>query len=298
MQFEVKESGKLKKSLNITVSEEKLSDMRSSIVNQFVKESNIPGFRKGKAPKEMVEKKHAALIKEELLKQAVPQYYRDALQESKVEPVSYPQFKDVEIKDGNLSFSAEFETKPEIVIDEKVYGKIKLKLDSLDVNDDDVEKFIETLKEQLAASIEKEKDDLDLAFVAKWSGYQDVDEFKAAIRSELHLNKVVERRRSIEKQITDTLMEKVKFDLPQSVLDEQKQRLIYQQRQNLAQRGIAKEDLQKHYDEIEQGAAKLAEEQVKMFYLLEAVALKEELKYNQNNLMEVVLGTILTKILG
>ena len=297
MKVTVKDAGKLKKVLNVNVSADKLSEIKAKILEQVSKEANLPGFRKGKAPQDMIEKKHAAFIREELLKEAVPHFYREALDEVKEEAVSYPQFKDVDIKDDALSFNAEFEVKPVIKIEDKVYSKIKLKLDSLEVKDEDVEKFIDSLKTQLAAAIEKEAGTIETAFVAKWSGYKNEAEFKASIKAEIHLNKVVERRREIEKQVMDTFMEKVKFDAPETVVEEQKQRLIYQQRENLAKRGIPKEDLQKHYDELEQNAVKMAEEQVKLFYLLEAIAKKEDLKYNQNNLLEVVLGTILTKIL-
>lgn len=297
MQVDMKESGKLKKTMNINVSADTLADMRSKIVEQITKEANIPGFRKGKAPKDMIEKKHSSLIKDELLKEAVPHFYRLALEQNKEEPVSYPEFNDVSYDGEKISFKAVYEVKPIVKVDDKVYSKIKLKLSPLEVADKDIDQFISTLKKQLAGLLEKEEKDVDDAYIAHWSGYNDVQEFESAIRSELHLNKVTQRRRDIEKQILDALTDNVKFDLPEAVVDEQKQRLIYQQRQNLAQRGIPKEELQKHYDEIEKMAAKTAEDQVRMFYLLEAVADGQGIKHNQNNLLEAAIGSILTKIM-
>jgi len=162
------------------------------------------------------------------------------------------------------------------------------------VSDDEVNAFVDSLKDNLAATLGKKKEEIETGFAAHWSGYENEEEFLSAVRSELHLNKVVERRRAIEKQINDTLLSKCTFDLPESIVEDQKQRIVRHQAQMLAQRGIARDDVQKHYDEIAKKAESVAAEQVKLYYIMEAIAQNEGLNYNQNNLPEVVIGYILS----
>jgi FKBP-type peptidyl-prolyl cis-trans isomerase (trigger factor) len=294
MKVAVKKTSKLKRDLAVEVTPEKMKDIREKILQRVQEQVTVAGFRKGKAPRDMIEKQHAGLIREEIIKEAVPHFYQDALKEAGVEPVSMPRIHDVDLRDGNLMFMAEVEVKPEVKIDDKVYKKIKLKMTPLSVSEDEINEFVNSLKDNLAATLGKNKEDIETGFAAHWSGYENEEEFISAVRSELHLNKVVERRRSIEKQVNDTLLSKCTFDLPESIVEDQKQRLVHHQTQMLAQRGIARDDVQKHYDEIAKKAESVAVEQVKLYYIMETIAQNEGLKYNQNNLPEVVVGFILS----
>lgn len=297
MQCELKDKGGLKKAMVVTVSSATLAGVKEKVINEIANRADLPGFRKGKAPKDVLEKKHAELVKNELLKDAVPHFYQEALEKAGVEPVSYPQFSAVSLKGDELHFTAEFEVKPTVTVDAAVYTNLGLAIAPVQVSDEDVAKTIEQLKKQLATAQGKDEKDVSDADLAAWSGYVSVDELKASVRAENYLNRVLERRRSAERKISETLMDKVPFDLPESVVNEQKQRIVYQQRHNLMQRGIGKEDIQKHYDDIEKGADKMAKEQLRMFYIFEAIAKNEKLTFTQNNLMDLVIGTLLTKAL-
>jgi trigger factor len=212
--------------------------------------------------------------------------------------VAQPNVKDVVFKDTGLSFVAEVEIKPDVEIDPKLYEKIKFKLEPLDVADSEISKYLESIKANLAMATGKKVEEIDTLFVSRWAGYSSEDEFRASVRSEVHLNKVMARRRSIEKQFTDTLLSKVSFDVPESVVADQKQRIIQQKASELARRGIPREEIEKHFEEITKGASSVADDQVKMYYILEAIARKEGLRVDQNNLIEIVLGHILSKAMA
>ena len=297
MKCELKDKNGLTKALTVTVSSQKLSELKAKVVEGISKRADLPGFRTGKAPKDVLEKKHAELVKNELLRDAVPQFYQEALKENGIEPVSYPKFSNVTLKGDELQFTAEFEVKPVLAVAASAYADLGLKAEAVNVTDDEVAASIAQLKKQLATAQGKDESSVSDADLAFWSGYVSVEELKASVRAENFLNRVLERRRKAERQISDTLLANVPVALPEAVLNEQKQRIVYQQRYNLMQRGIAKEDIQKHYDDIEKGAGKVAEEQLKLFYIFEAIAKNENIAYTQNNLMDLVMGTLLTKSL-
>ncbi len=296
MKVDVKNTGQVTKNIKIEVDKEALKEVKDKALDKINKEVNISGFRKGKAPLDLIEKRYPDLAKERILREAIPFYYSKALSQENIEPVGMPQVKDAQYKEGQLSFIAEVEIKPEFKVDEKIYKSIKIKIDSVTVEDKEIDKFMDQFAENLAKSLEKKKEDIDGQLVSKWAGYRNPDEFKKAVSSEIYLNKIVRRRRDIEKKISDTLLSKVNISAPASLVAEHKKRVINQQVQDLQAKGFSQEDIQKHREDIERKAESLVNDQIKMYYILEKIADKENLKYDRNNLYEVVIGFILSNI--
>jgi len=297
MKLDIKKISELKREIKIEIDKDNLKDLRDKTLNKINQKVNIPGFRKGKAPSELIERRYPDLVKEELFKEAVPFYYSKALEQENLEVVGLPKIADREYRQGNLFFVAHVEVRPEVHLDEKIYKHIKLKYSTIKVEDNEIEKSLEHLKDNLCRSLQKSKDDIDNKLVSNWSGYINEDELKEAINSELYLNKIVQRRRTLEKEITDTLLSKVKFEIPQSMVAEQQKHLVTQEILNLRSRGVPDEELKKHYDEITAKTESIAKEQIKLYYILEEIAGKENLAHQKDNLYEVVVGFILSNSL-
>ena len=297
MKVEVKDIDKIVKDLRIEVSKDTLKEVKDKALDKVNKEVNISGFRKGKAPLDLIEKRYPDLAKEKILKEAIPFYYGKALTQEKIEPVGMPQVKDAKYSNGNLSFTAQVEIRPEIKVDEKIYKNIKVKINPVNIEDKEIDKFIEQFTENLSKALDKKKEEIDKQMVSKWAGYRDPEEFNKAIRSELYLNKIVQRRREIEKKITDNLLSKINIPTPKSLVAEHKRRVMNQQIQDLQSKGFAQEDIEKHRADIDKRSESLVNDQIRLFYVLEEIAKKENLKYDRNNLYEVVIGFILSNIL-
>lgn len=297
MKLDIRKRSEIKRDIKIEVDEANLKSIRDKTLDKINQSVSIPGFRKGKAPHGLVEKRFSDLVRDELLKEAIPFYYRRALEQEKLETAGMPNIRDAHYSQGRLSFVAEVELKPKVDIDEKVYRNIKLKITPIKVEDKEIEKFIDQLKESLAQVLKKNRQDIENKLVANWAGYKDEEEFKKAIYSELHLSKTVQRRRDFEKVITDTLLSKVKFELPQSVLNQQKERLMSQQLMDLRLKGIGEEEINKHHDEISRKTETISKEQVKLYYILEEIAKKENLKVQNDSLYQAVVGFILSNCL-
>src|SRR5271169_6196732 len=84
------------KKLRIEVAAERVAGTRAEILQEFRKFAAIPGFRPGKAPEPMVEKRYAGQIDEELRKRLIPESYRETLSEQNVKVVGYPKIDGVE----------------------------------------------------------------------------------------------------------------------------------------------------------------------------------------------------------
>jgi trigger factor len=109
---------------------------------------NIPGFRKGKAPRNIIEKMYGkGVFYDEALNDVIPDAYEAALKESGAIAVSRPEFDVVSIDDGeDVVLKAKFYIKPEVVIED--YKGIEAERIITPVTDEDIDKDIERVRER------------------------------------------------------------------------------------------------------------------------------------------------------
>lgn len=116
------------------------------VYNDIAKVANIPGFRVGKAPVDMVRLHYAKDAKEEVLKRLIPEAYRRAVQEHKIDPVGMPDISDVSfVEDKALTFKAKVDIRPKFRI--KDYKAIGIEKKKVAIGDADVNKALESLRE-------------------------------------------------------------------------------------------------------------------------------------------------------
>ncbi|MDE6922255.1 MAG: trigger factor [Oscillospiraceae bacterium] len=87
------------------------------VYNRQKKSINVPGFRKGKAPRKMVEKMYGAeIFFEDAISLAYPDAYEAALKEAGIDPVAYPQLEVLDVSSEGFTFKAVVTVKPEVSI--------------------------------------------------------------------------------------------------------------------------------------------------------------------------------------
>ena len=123
------------------------------VYRKQVKSISVPGFRKGKAPKSIIEKMYGTgVFYEDAINDLIPAAYTEALEESKLEVVSQPEFDVVSIDENGLVLSAKVFVKPEVEI--KDYAGIEVEKTVVAVTDEDVEKEIELVRERNSREID------------------------------------------------------------------------------------------------------------------------------------------------
>ena len=102
--------------LEITIEAEKFENAMKKVYFQNAKYFNIPGFRKGKAPMNIVEKYYGAQIfYEDAFNEVATESYDEALAENKIEAVSRPEVDILQMEKGkDVIFTAVVQTKPEV----------------------------------------------------------------------------------------------------------------------------------------------------------------------------------------
>ncbi|MCX8131338.1 MAG: trigger factor [Clostridia bacterium] len=114
---------------------------------------NIPGFRKGKAPRKMVERYYGEqVLYEDAINIVCPEAYDKAVEENDIHPVERPEIDIKQIGNGeNLIFTAKVTTKPEVELGE--YKAVEVNKVEVNVTDEDVEKELNKAAEKNARII-------------------------------------------------------------------------------------------------------------------------------------------------
>ena len=133
--------------LTFTVEAAKFDNAILDVFKKSAKYFNIPGFRKGKAPFNIVEKYYGAhIFYEDAFNELVPSIYDEEIKTNKIDAVSRPKIDVVQMEKGkDLIFTAIVETKPEVKLGK--YKGIELKKIEYKVTDKDVEDEINQMAE-------------------------------------------------------------------------------------------------------------------------------------------------------
>src|SRR5947207_6733443 len=120
-----------------------------AIANNYSRHARIPGYRPGKAPRQVIEKKFRKEIQDELTKALVSKSYHEAIAEKQLRVVSLTDVGDVEFGDDrSMRFRATVVTAPEFELPE--YKNIPVQLPATAVSEAEVDAAIERLRDQAA----------------------------------------------------------------------------------------------------------------------------------------------------
>ena len=155
MNVSVKDAGSCRKTITIEIPADKLAEERADTLKAYLKYANIPGFRKGKAPKHVVAKKYAKEIDQDIQERVLPKYYQEALMETELKVVNVIDATEVELKDGEpASFDVTVDVEPEFELPK--YTEIPVKEEKIEVTDAQVQEQVDAILNQHASYEEAE----------------------------------------------------------------------------------------------------------------------------------------------
>ncbi len=166
--------------LTIEVSAEKVNEGLTAAFNKVVKTVNVPGFRKGKMPRPMFEKRFGVeSLYQDALDILLPEAYGNAIDETGIEPIDRPDIDIEQMEKGKeLIFKATVQVKPEVTLGE--YKGLEVEEFDTNVTDEDVAKELETLQSRQAELVVKEEGTAELGdtVVIDFEGFVDGEAFE------------------------------------------------------------------------------------------------------------------------
>jgi trigger factor len=166
--------------LTVEVPAEKVNEGLTAAFNKVVKTVNVPGFRKGKMPRPMFEKRFGVeSLYQDALDILLPEAYGNAIDETGIEPIDRPDIDIEQMEKGKeLIFKATVQVKPEVTLGD--YKGLEVEDFDATVTDEDVAKELETLQNRQAELVVKEEGTAELGdtVVLDFEGFVDGEAFE------------------------------------------------------------------------------------------------------------------------
>ena len=144
-----------KHEIEITVPVDEIARETDRVIANIQLKARLPGFRPGKAPASLIRSKFAKQVREDVLENLLPKYFKQKVEEEQLQVVGRPSVKDVHFHEGEpLRFKAEFEVAPDIEL--KEYRGVAVHYSEPQVSDEDVAKRLEDIREQKAEYVNVE----------------------------------------------------------------------------------------------------------------------------------------------
>ena len=145
--IKAKEIEKNKFEFEFLIEKEAFDAEINKVYRKNVSKMNVPGFRKGKAPKHIIEKLYGTTVfYDEALDNLLPEAYETALNSTKLDAVSRPELDIVSIDDNGVKLKAQVWVKPNVEISS--YVGLEVAKETVDVTDEDIMKDIDATRER------------------------------------------------------------------------------------------------------------------------------------------------------
>ena len=147
MQVSVETTQGLERKLTISVPAEKIDVEVKNRLRQLAKTQRINGFRPGKVPPSVIQKRFGKSVRQEIAGEVMQRNFVEAIVAEKINPAGRPQFVAKSNEDGkDLEFEATFEVYPEVEL--KDVEKIKVERPNVEVTEKDLDEMFVTLQKQ------------------------------------------------------------------------------------------------------------------------------------------------------
>lgn len=365
-----------RKLLRVEVDAPTVDKTFEEVTREFQREAELPGFRPGKVPRELLLKRFGKDIEEQVRAKLINDSFRKAVEEQKLDVIGRPDIEEIQFGRGQaLQFAATIETAPEFDLPE--YKGLPVRVEARSVTEADVERALDLLREQRArfqtverpaqmgdfvvvnytgtsegkpltdiaptakglteqkgfwiemrpegfipgfaeqlvgakagerrtVSVtfpadfvardlagrpgvyeveivevkEKVLPPLDDAFARSFDA-ENLEKLREGVRRDLENELKFKQSKEIRSQILRLLLSRANFDLPESVVAQETRQVVYEIVRENAQRGVSRDLIEREKDAIYAAAAGNARERVKLSFLIQRIAEKEDIKVSE-----------------
>src|SRR5437773_1513115 len=264
--------------LQIELPPEEVSKEWDAIANSFARFAKIPGYRPGKAPRAVIEKRFRKEIHDELTKKLVSRSYHDAIEQKQLRVVSLTNVEDVQFGDDkSMRFRATVVTAPEFELPEYRNIPVQLPVAELAGKKADYAVTLNEIKQKVLPPI-------DDAFAARLVPGKTGADLRHMIEHDLEHEKERDLERAKESQIVKFLHEHTAFDLPPPLLKSETRRALNELVHGNRARGVPDDILKGKEKELVEGAGSLAAHRLKTNFILSRIAEREKIEVPREEL--------------
>ena len=389
MKTSKKKQGKCRIELKVVLDAAEKAEVVKSVEREFLREAQVPGFRKGKVPIDVIRKNFAGSLKQEIATAMVRKFHPEAVKAEGVDEVALVGVKEFDVEGEGGSFTVIVDERPTFKL--PTYKGLKIADADATVKDAEVDEQIDRLraayatfedgkegdaaaegdyvqidyegtvggkkileinpeakivgegkgfwtqleegrflpeildavkgmkagetKEKVAAKFAKEgapeglagakavytvtlkmlrrrvlPDDATLAEKAKAESFE---KLKASVRESMERAKVESEKRRRENEAVELLLKKVDFDVPATQVESTMRGMLSEMAQRAQLSGLDASYFEQNGEKIRKEAEEGAERQVRLWYVIEAIAKAEKIEASDNEIGQKVVEFVL-----
>lgn len=282
MKTSIKNKGNSTIEIEVEVPAEDFKEYIEKSIISFQTEVEAEGFRKGRAPENIVRQK---VGEENILNNAAQLAVSDAFssvtKEHNLETVGQPDVQITKLAEGNpLEFVIKVSTVPEITLPDYKSIAEKVEIKEAKVTNEDVEKALDWLKKNKKGEDGKEPELTD-EFAKTIGNFENMEALKKNITEGLKQEKEVGEKQRVRQEILEKIAKETKMDIPKELLENEKKNMLENIKQGVVQ--TLKMEFTEYLSKIKKTEQELldsfkdeAEKRVKNYLLLREISKKEE----------------------
>lgn len=283
--------GPCQKTLRLRVSLEVISPVRSEVIEEFRKRSTLPGFRKGKAPTDLIAQRFAEPIQEETVHRVTRQTLEEVVKTYELKPVGPFELRRADYHEADgLTLEAAVEVEPAFELGD--YRTVRLARRPATVTAEDVEQSLKALQESMAQLVpqgegqpkERRVPPLDDE-LAKDLGFDTLAKLREHVEAKLREQKRQAQRDALEGALYDELLKRHAFALPAGLVSRQTERVRRDFKARLLLSGMAEAQVEAELEQFSQRLRESAERHVKLGFILDRIATQAALAVTEQEVV-------------
>lgn len=287
----ITDSAPCQKSLRLHVATTTIAPVRAAVLAEFQRQTTLPGFRKGKAPTELIERQYAQAIQDEALQRVTKHTFEQVTKTHQLKPVGPFEVSAADFTEAEgLTLQATVEVEPNFAMG--TYKGIALPATTVDVTPEELQSALTKLQESMAQLVpvgpgetkERTVPALDNE-LAKDLGFQDLETMKNHVRAKLLEQKRDAQRRTQEAALFDELLQRHTFEVPPRLVSRQTERLTRDFTTRLLMAGTPEEKLPEETAKFAEQLRTSAERHVKLGFIFERIADAESVTVTQDEIV-------------
>ena len=267
------------------ITSEAMTRHEADVFAELQKEFELPGFRKGQVPMEMIRTKVDRMsVLEDAAEAALSEAYPDIVAEAALPMVGNPAITLTKIAPDNpLGFKIKVALRPEVKLPnyKRIGKEIMGDLVPAEVSDAELKELLNQLK-GLRTGADGKPLELTDESVRALGKFENLEDFKNKLRENLREEKQESARRGKREELAKKLSEESKMDLPEMLVEQEMRELHGRRHMEAERRGVSMAELLKQTGKTEEEVAKdereYVERQLRTRFILKAIAEKEKLE--------------------
>jgi trigger factor len=157
MEVRVRKEGPTKRVLELSLTPKEVEHHLDRVANEYQRRASLPGFRKGRAPRSVLEAQFGSSLQEEAVENAVNEAYSKAIQDEGLIPLTPPHVEKVHYSKGEpLQFEATVEVRP--AIEARDYREVVIKRKVRELDEAAIDRTLERIREESAQLIDQDRE--------------------------------------------------------------------------------------------------------------------------------------------